>query len=133
MIANARLILPLLALLVGSPLQAQDKAARPSSTTAAGSFVGRWYVGEPNVCRGKQAETEGLIIYTAAKAYAFESRCDIKRTTPRGAGVELLLGCSGEGEKYEEKELLEVVNGKLQRTVTVEGKRMTFSYSRCPN
>jgi hypothetical protein len=43
-----------------------------------------------------------------------------------------LQSCRGEGETWTETEYLEVVDGKLKRVVQVEGKRQTFTYSRCP-
>jgi hypothetical protein len=100
--------------------------------TAGGAWVGKWYTGRSSVCKGVPGETEGLITYTTSKAEGLETACDIKKITRRGNGVEIDLACAGEGQEWRETEYLEVVQGRLKRTVLVERKRQTFTYSRCP-
>jgi hypothetical protein len=98
---------------------------------AGGAWTGRWHVGSADVCRSKQ-RAQGLFVYTAGSVQAYEGRCDIRKVTPRGAGFDLLQSCRAEGETWTETEYVEVVDGKLKRTVLVEGKRQTFTYNRCP-
>jgi hypothetical protein len=99
---------------------------------AGAAWTGRWYVGNANVCRSK-GQAQGLVVYIANAVQAYEGRCDIKKVTPRGAGVDLLQTCRGEGETWTETEYLEVADGKLKLTTQVEGKRRTFTYNRCPD
>lgn len=104
--------------------------AQAQTPTASAPWIGRWYVQSPAVCKTKDGE--GLITYSATDATGYESRCKIASTTPQGQKTLLKLRCRAEGQTYNEQETLEVVGGKLRRTVTVEGNARTFDYSRCP-
>jgi len=110
-----------------------QNADRPNFMTAGGAWVGRWYTGAAKICMSKIGEVEGLSEYTTKKLSGYESECDVERITPVGAGVEVVSKCWSEGEQSREKEYLEVVDGKLKRSVMVGRKRMTFTSSRCPS
>lgn len=115
-----------LALLVAAAGSVSAQAQAPTSA----SWTGRWYVQSAAVCKTKDGE--GLITYSVTDATGYESRCKIASATVQGTKTLLKLRCRAEGQTYTEQETLEVVNGKLRRTVTVEGKARTFDYSRCP-
>jgi len=96
------------------------------------AYIGRWYTGSAKVCRGKPGEFEGLMVYTPKEIIGYEGRCKIDAALSRGNATELKLSCVGEGETSQDFETVEVVNNRLRRTVDVEGKKMTFTYPRCP-
>jgi hypothetical protein len=99
----------------------------------ANFFVGKWYVASPKVCKAKPGEAEGLLTYSDKKLFGYESRCDIVRVTPQGNRIELQKSCSGEGQKYKERDIVELVQGnKLKITGTADGRTYSFTYSRCP-
>jgi hypothetical protein len=96
-------------------------------------WIGRWYVPlNAGLCKAKAGGAEGLLVYTAKHMFGMENRCRILSTVRKGTKAELKMRCRGEGETSEETETLEVVGGRLQRTVTLDGKAVTFSYNRCP-
>ena len=103
---------------------------------AGGAWVGRWYFGTASVCRAKpergRGGEQGLRVYTTSMAYGYDNKCAIKKVTLRGAGVDVVQSCRGEGEEWTETEYLEVVDGKLKLTAEVEGKRKTYTFNRCP-
>jgi hypothetical protein len=108
-------------------------AAAPTPQVVRTNFwIGRWYSDHVRVCRGRPGETEGLLTFTAKEFIGLENSCRITRVVPKGSAAELTLRCSGEGMTSTDREVVEVVDGKLRRTVVVDGKPETFSYSRCP-
>lgn len=104
----------------------------PLFMTAGGAWVGKWYTGRASLCKGRPGETEGLLSYSTSKVDGMETSCDVTKITRRGKGVNLALACAGEGTEWRDNEYLEVVQGKLKRTVLIERKKKTFSYDRCP-
>jgi hypothetical protein len=96
------------------------------------SYVGRWYVGDASTCKGKKGETQGLVVYTTQELSAYDSKCKIQRAVAKGPGFELWMRCRAEGETSNDREYVEVRDGKLRRTVVVERKPVTFTYPRCP-
>ena len=105
----------------------------PAAQAQQDAWIGRWYIPKnAGVCKAKAGGAEGLLVYTAKEMFGIENRCRILSTVRKGARTELKLRCRGEGETYDDSETVEVVGGKLQRTVTVDGKTVTFSYDRCP-
>ena len=126
-----RLLVALLAGFCSSGLSQAQQAPRPK--TADGAWVGRWYTGRSNVCAGQRGASEGLLVYTPKTMSGYENECDIERITLVGRGVELVTKCSGEGTISREREYLEVIGGKLRRTVHVGRERQTFTYTRCPD
>ncbi len=101
---------------------AQDKPA----------YVGRWFVSSAAECKRERGHPGGGITYTATQLLGAENTCKIVRTAKKGTTTELSLLCRGEGVTSKGSETVEVVQGKLRRTVKVEGKLTTFTYSRCP-
>jgi hypothetical protein len=101
---------------------------KPSPT----SYIGKWYSDDKSECKGKPGEPGSPLVYTAKRIFGQEFACDVVRAIPRGPATELSLSCSGEGESYKESETVEVVEGRLRRATIVNGKRRTFTYSRCP-
>jgi len=96
-------------------------------------WIGRWHIPEnAAACNGKAGESDGLLVYTATEMFGIENRCRILSMARKGAKTELKMRCRGEGSPSNDTELLEVVGGKLQRTVRINGKTETFTYSRCP-
>lgn len=96
-------------------------------------FVGNWYVQDPTVCKSEPGESEGLVTYTGKKMFGYEHHCDIARAAPQGNRVELQMNCSGEGEKYKQREVVELVQGhRLKVTGTADGRTFSFTYNRCP-
>jgi len=130
-----RLLLTCL-LAASSSLSLAEAAYAQAPKAAGGAWVGRWYFGAANVCRAKpergRGGEQGLRVYTASMAWGYDSKCAIKKVTPRGAGVDVVQSCRGEGEEWTETEYLEVVDGKLKLTTVVEGKRKTYTFNRCP-
>lgn len=100
------------------------------------SYIGKWYDDDQSVCKTKLGEPNKngswAIGYTEKETFGHESRCRIVRAIPRGTAVELSLLCSVEGMTSREKELVEVVGGRLRRTVSENGKLSTSTYTRCP-
>jgi hypothetical protein len=112
---------------------ARELSAASAKSAAAGSpWIGRWYIDDKAVCRGRRSETEGLLVYTATEFFGIENRCRIRSIVPKGTKFELALSCRGEGMTSNERETLEVVQGRLHRTVIDGKKTHTFTYSRCP-
>jgi hypothetical protein len=114
-----------------------DAAPPQAPKAAGGTWIGRWYFGgTASVCRARpergRGGEQGLRVFTSTMAYGYDSRCAIKKVTPRGAGVDVVQSCRGEGEEWTDTEYLEVVDGKLKLTVVVEGKRTTQIFNRCP-
>jgi hypothetical protein len=105
-----------------SPAMAQEKPA----------YIGSWFTANAAECKRPRRHPEGALTYTATELFGAESTCKIVRAAKRGSATELSLLCRAEGETTKDSETVEVVQGKLRRTVKVEGKLMTFTYSRCP-
>jgi hypothetical protein len=123
-----------LALLLAAPdAHALELSAASAKSASPGSaWIGRWYIDDKSVCRGQRGETDGLLVYTATEFFGIENRCRIRSIVPKGAKFELALSCRGEGMTSNERETVEVVQGRLRRTVIVGRKAETFTYSRCP-
>ncbi|WP_162559479.1 hypothetical protein [Microvirga sp. 17 mud 1-3] len=85
---------------------------------------------DSSVCKGSVGETEGLFTYTSNALKAYESECKIVQSTPRGTAFELLMRCESEGETFESKETVELIGGRLKRTMG--RNRSTVTYSKCP-
>lgn len=103
-----------------------------SGAASAQPYVGRWYSGNVKECKGQRGATQGLLVYSQTELFGLENTCRITSTKPKGAAVEMALRCRGEGMTSTETETVEVSGNKLHRTVTLERKPMTFSYTRCP-
>jgi hypothetical protein len=99
---------------------------------SAQAFVGRWYVGDVKTCAGEKGGTQGLLVYTAKEFSGYESNCRIVGTTPKGSAVEMRLRCRAEGTTSNDRELVEVKDSRLTRTLIDGGKRESFTYTRCP-
>src|SRR5262249_59407614 len=112
-----------------SLLLLQDVASAQSRNPP---YVGSWFTASPAECKRPRRHPEGAIVYTATEAFGAESACKIVKATKKGNGTELSMLCRAEGNTEKSSEFVEVVAGKLRRTVDVEGKPMTFTYSRCP-
>jgi hypothetical protein len=110
-----------------------QKDDRSIFMTAGGAWVGRWYTGNPRICKKPGGTVEGLLEYTTERIVGYENECDVERIAPAGAGVEIVSVCHGEGFESREKEYLEVKNGNLQRSVQIGPRRRTFSYKLCPS
>jgi hypothetical protein len=97
------------------------------------SFIGNWYVQNPKACKDKPGESAELVTYTRDRTMGPEMSCKILRATLRGAATELDLLCNGEGERgVRQKELVQVVNGHLEVSYVVNGRKSTDKYLRCP-
>lgn len=111
---------------------------RPTQSLTPGSeqnfaWVGKWYSGsEVSQCRDDDS-SDALLVFTA-KTFngGRELFCKITKITPLGNASELRQQCSGEGESFKSREIVEVVNGKLRRTFLNAGRQQTYTYSRCP-
>lgn len=112
----------LTAMLLGSWSVEANAQAKP--------WAGKWHLNDPSVCKGPVGETEGLLTYTSNALKAYESECRIVQATPRGTAFELLMRCESEGEAFESKETVELIGGRLKRTMG--RNRSTFTYSKCP-
>jgi hypothetical protein len=99
-------------------------AARPR-------YVGRWFLDKKEVCNGEPGTTEGLLIYKASEFIGLENYCRIKITSAKGQRYELLNKCNGEGFRSAGREILEVSNDQLERTVFDGKKTYKISYMRC--
>ena len=96
-------------------------------------YIGRWYAdGNKLVCRADEGETEGLLTYKSREFVGIETRCKFTAIRPIGERYTIMMTCAGEGRDWNDREVLEVRNGKLERTVMVERKPVTFTYDRCP-
>jgi hypothetical protein len=118
-------------LTVKTCLPAAKEPPRPDFMTAGGAWVGKWTDASQNLCKGEPGQTEGLLVYSTKVVIGLENRCEVKRLKQVGPGVELSMTCYGEGMKSDEREILNVVNGKLVRTVVIDGKTRSFSYELC--
>lgn len=99
---------------------------------ATQSYLGRWYIEDPAVCKGPAGDTEGLLVYGRKTVEGYEYACDVVRARTRGARTEITTRCRAEGRTTIEKEAVEVVDGRLKRTIKVEGRMRTGDYKRCP-
>jgi len=101
----------------------------------AQAFVGRWYGDNyPQACKGKRGDRIAPIEYTATEVYGMETPCQIVKWTPKGAAVEMTLRCRDERGRYDApfRETIVVQGQQLKNTKVFEGKKMTFTYKRCP-
>jgi hypothetical protein len=124
---DMRLLLSALlaALCIGPAL---GQAAGPQ----APSHIGRWYIEDPAVCKGPAGDTEGLLVYGAKEVEGYEYACDVVRTRRAGARTEITKRCRSEGRTSVDTEVVEVVDGLLKRTITIEGRTRIGEYRRCP-
>lgn len=107
---------------------------RMDSGLAADDYIGKWYADveyNSSACK-KPDGPEGPTTYTKTDVIGGESACKIVKSRRIGNATELSLSCWGEGEKYREIEIVEVVNGQLHSTVRRNGQKITVTYSRCP-
>jgi hypothetical protein len=102
--------------------------AQPNTQASAQAFVGRWYGEDVMECKGKRGGRVAPLEYTAREVFGLETPCQIVGTTPKGAATELTLRCRGETSR----ETVEVQGRQLKRTKMFEGKKMTFTQTRCP-
>ena len=100
--------------------------------TQSQSYLGRWYIEDPAVCKGPAGDTEGLLVYGRKTVEGYEYACDVVRARTKGRSTEITTRCRAEGRTTIEKEAVEVVDGRLKRTIRVEGKMRTGDYKRCP-
>jgi hypothetical protein len=114
-----------------TPVQTSP-ANSPRQVASQTSYIGKWYSGDNTECKGTPGAPDSPLVYTVKRVFGQEFACDVVRAIPRGPATELSLSCAGEGETSKESETVEVVGGRLRRTTTVNGKRKTFTYSRCP-
>lgn len=113
-----------------APLISQDVRLDPAGKAF---FVGRWYMKDSKLCRGRAGETEGLLAYTERQAIGYESSCDIISVTPQANRLELKMKCASEGMTSDEREVVQLIrNGHMTRTTFADGKTYTFEYARCP-
>jgi hypothetical protein len=115
-----------------STVSALVRSKQADKPDTAPSYVGRWFSEKGSECKGEEGETEGLLVYKPKELVGMENTCRISRATPKGAATELTMRCSGEGITSTQREIVEVMGGKLRRTVAVGRKMRTFTYSRCP-
>jgi hypothetical protein len=113
-----------------APLVSQGVRRAPAGKAF---FVGRWYMKNSKLCRGRAGETEGLLAYTERQAIGYESSCDIVSVTPQANRLELKMKCASEGMTSDEREVVQLIrNGHMTRTTFTDGKTYTFEYARCP-
>lgn len=114
-------------------VQSTPPGGPPPAASEKPFYVGRWYVDDPRVCRGRSGETEGLMTYTDRQAIGYENRCDILSATPAANRVELQLKCTGEGMTSRSREVVQLLrNGQLSRIDFDGPKPSKFEYKRCP-
>lgn len=102
-----------------------------SAKAAEPPWVGKWFL-EPagaGICKDFG---EGVFRYTTTKVEMREGSCRIEKMSAKGAATELTMRCRSEGETFTDRELVAVIGGKLHRTITIEGKKETVVYGRCP-
>jgi hypothetical protein len=117
----------LLTLLTVNAANAQA-SAQASAQANAQAFVGRWYGEDVMECKGKRGGRVAPLEYTAKEVFGLETPCQIVSATPKGTATELTLRCRGETSR----ETVEVQGRQLKRTKMFEGKKMTFTQTRCP-
>jgi TonB family protein len=113
-----------------------DNQNLDGANPSAGSYVGRWYVDDPAVCKSPIDDlAEGLLVYSPKEFRGTESSCQIMKSVLRGTKTDLTMRCSGEGMTSAEPdhETLEVVGDKLKRTFREGRRQRTFTYNRCPS
>ena len=110
-------------------------ASKPGNSGAP-SYIGRWVSEEdakdPRICKSRQGEGIGLFVYSAKEVIAYEGSCKITNATQVGSKTQLTMRCSSEGETSTVRETVEVVDGKLNRTVPSQGRQTAITYVRCP-
>jgi hypothetical protein len=104
--------------------------AQPNTQANAQAFVGRWYSDDATECKGKRGGRVAPLEYTAKEVFGLETPCQIVSATPKGAATELTLRCRGDGVPF--RETIEVQGRQLKRTKMFEGKKTTFTHTRCP-
>ena len=101
---------------------------RPKSTALDRPLVHR----RPGRLQRPRRRYGGLLVYGPRTAEGYEYACDIARAHRSGARTDITLRCQAEGRTSIQKETVEVVDGRLRRTIKVEGKIRTGEYRRCP-
>jgi hypothetical protein len=99
-----------------------------SAQANAQAFVGRWYSEDIMACKGKRGGRVAPLEYTAKEVFGLETPCQIVSATPKETATELTLRCRGETSR----ETVEVQGRQLKRTKMFEGKKTTFTHTRCP-
>lgn len=83
-------------------------------------------------CKGKRGDRVAPLEYTATEVFGLEYPCQIVSATPKGAAIEMTLRCTGGGTTSTSRETVVVQGQKLKRTKVFEGKKTTFTQTRCP-
>lgn len=95
--------------------------------------MGRWYVDDKKVCREPDGAAEGLLVYKSTQFVGIDTICNFKGIQRKGEQYELFMACRSEGEDAGlGRELLEVKQNELIRTVLEGKKSVSFRYTRCP-
>lgn len=96
-------------------------------------YIGRWHLdGNQKVCRSEDV-AEGLLVYKSKEFAAIETVCKFTSVRAAGRRYDVTMRCASEGQDSTGREILEVKQGKLERTVMDGRKPVTFTYDRCPN
>lgn len=98
-----------------------------------GAYLGRWYEGtDRSVCKEQPGTADGLLVYSAKEAIGLENWCRVAGAKTVGPRTDLTLQCRAEGRAERSRESLEVVGGRLKRTIAEGRKQYVFVYNRCP-
>ena len=96
-------------------------------------YIGRWYInGDQKVCLADEGTAEGLLTFKSRSFIGIETTCKFTNVQANGERYAISMTCSGEGNDWPDRVVLEVKNKQLQRTVMQGRKPVTFAYERCP-
>ena len=102
-------------------------------TPSVSTYLGNWYVQNRSACNDKPGQSAEMVAYTKDRMIAPELSCKVLQATSRGIATELDLLCNGEGQRgVRQKEVVQVVNGRLEVTYVANGRKSTDKYLRCP-
>ena len=70
--------------------------------------------------------------YKTNQFVAIDTTCKFNKVERHDDGYTISMSCSGEGEDWRDRTVLQVKQNTLLRTVMDRGKKATFTYQRCP-
>ncbi len=108
---------------------------QPLNSTKSASYVGKWYDGDPSVCRNKlgqpNAKGNWATDYTDTKVFGQEYACKVLSARHKKHSTELSLRCAAEGMDFNMKQVVRVINGRLHVSYRENGRSRTAIYHRC--
>ena len=97
-------------------------------------WVGRWYRGDAAECKQDPTQNDlDVLIYEADSVTGYEFQCEITGSKRSGPAHELSLSCGEEGVSVKRREIVELIDDHLKRTVFLNRKPQHNIFRKCPD